>query len=154
MRKSDIIYRELPVEEIEAVRPLWDKLREHHEAISDNFRPTFRNITFDQRKRRLLVDGKRLKIIVAETAEAGEAVGYCIASLAEQKGEIDSLFVADLCRGMGIGAEFMTRALHWLKEHSANTIHIEVLAENQPALGFYAKFGFVPRTCVLQQRPE
>ncbi|HMM22260.1 MAG TPA: GNAT family N-acetyltransferase [Selenomonadales bacterium] len=154
MEDKGVIYRELPAEELEALRPLWDKLREHHEVISELFRPTFRTITFDQRKQRLLTGGKQLKIIVAETAEAGGAVGYCIASLDGRKGEIDSLFVAGEYRGRGIGAEFMARSLHWLREHSADAIHIEVLAENEPALGFYAKFGFVPRTCVLQQRPE
>lgn len=154
MKENSTVYRELLPQDIEVVRPLWEKQREYHAAISELFRPTFFSFTFDQRMRGLLVEGKRLQIILAETEDTQEAVGYCISALVAKQGEIASLFVDKQFRRRGIGGEFMNRALEWLKQNSAETIRIEVLANNDPALAFYSQFGFVPRTCVLQQPPR
>ncbi|MDQ8044136.1 MAG: GNAT family N-acetyltransferase [Solirubrobacteraceae bacterium] len=94
-------------------------------------------------------DDDRAFTIVAE--DGGEAVGFCSVSTESRDpdapdgtGEIAALYVDPERWGGGIGAALMTQAVADLREAGCAAATLWVLAENAPAIRFYARFGFAP----------
>lgn len=142
-----IKFRELSFSEIDIIKPLWEKLNEHHIQCSE-FRENFKQFTFAARKKRL--KDKQLKVLVAYHDKL--LIGYCISSIIEYEteGEIESIFIENEFRNQGIGREFMERSVNWFKEKGIGDIKIQVAAGNEDALDFYNKFGF--KTCTYKLR--
>lgn len=149
---NTIEYREICPSEIDLIKPLWEELIRHHMDISVNFKNSFKTRTFEDRKKYLLADSRRLKVLGAEDIYIKKTVGYCISSINGEEGKIDSLFVKDQYRGKNIGQELMNRSLDWLYQNEIENITIGVLYENERALQFYEKFNFVPMTYTLKKR--
>jgi len=143
-------YRTVGADEIDAVRPLWEKLRAYHAALLDE-KPPF---LFEPRKQGLLnkaVSGG-LRIELVSVNSSGVDVAYCISTVsADRYGEIDSIFVDERHRGRGIGSELLRRALVWLDDAGATTKVVTVANGNEGALALYRSFGFHPRKILLQQ---
>jgi ribosomal protein S18 acetylase RimI-like enzyme len=149
-----IDYKILPVEKIDLIEPLWKKLKNHHCERASVFKTNFESMTFAERKRRLLMRKKELKIFVVQKRSTSEIVGYCISSISEEgKGEIESIYIDEEYRRSGIGNEFMTRSLEWFDENKIIEIAIAVVLGNEEALPFYEKYGFAPRTYILKKKP-
>lgn len=85
-------------------------------------------------------------------AEQGEkAVGFCSVATESRDadrrpntGEIAALYVDPPRWGRGIGSALMAKALDELREAGCEVVTLWVLAENESALRFYARFGFSP----------
>lgn len=149
-----IEYRDLPSEEIDKIKPLWEKLKSHHYERATAFKTDFEKMTFAERKRKLCIGKKELKIIIAQEKNTSQIVGYCISSISEEDlGEVDSIFIDENFRRSGIGKEFMNRSLEWFNENKIKDIIISVALGNEEALPFYEKFGFSPRTYILKKKP-
>jgi GNAT superfamily N-acetyltransferase len=149
----EVEYGVLDPEQIDLIRPLWERLNAHHACISTNFSEELRARRFQDRKSQLLGDDKRLHILLVSPSGAKNPIAYCIASVTPSgEGEIDSMFVEEEYRGRGIGTNLMKRSLTWLDESSATTKSVVVLFENDEALNFYARFGFYPRNVNLIQK--
>ena len=144
---ADVTYLELGPESLELIRPLWEKLNDHHLVRSPDFRQHYEQMTFDVRKADLLKK-ERLRIILAILNRA--PVGYCVCTVAGDTGEVDSIFVEDAYRRSGIGEQLMYRALVWLKAAGPEKTIVAVAAGNEAATPFYESFGFMPRMTVLQ----
>ncbi|BCG60768.1 GNAT family N-acetyltransferase [Paenibacillus sp. URB8-2] len=150
-----IEYLETDQTSLELVKPLWERLRDHHASLSKYFSEHISRNTFEERSRDLFNKSKQgsLKIILAREAVTTELIGYCISSISEMKqGEIDSIFILDDFRGMGIGNALMKRTLDWFETNGIHNICLSVLFGNEPALKFYEKYGFYPRTYLLKNR--
>ncbi len=85
--------------------------------------------------------------LVAE--QRAKAVGFCsvatVSRDADQRpgtGEIAALYVDPSRWGNGIGSALMTKALEELAGAGCEVVTLWVLAENEVAVRFYAKFGF------------
>lgn len=144
-----IQFIEVSVTEIDLIKPLWEELRDHQSLKSIDFRDDLKNKTWEKRKKDLINENKRLKILLAKDIEY---IGYCIASITnESKGEIDSLFINSNYRERGIGSEFMNRTLKWFEESGITDIYVSVVVGNEEVLGFYNKFGFKPRSIYLKR---
>jgi GNAT superfamily N-acetyltransferase len=144
------IYRTIGPDGIDAVRPLWEKLRAYHAPLL-NERPPF---VFEPRKQQIL--GKaaagELRIELVNIASCAAEVAYCISTVsAEGCDEVDSIFVEEPFRGRGIGSELIHHALGWLESTGASTKVVKVAYANEEALIFYKRFGFHPPTILLQQ---
>jgi ribosomal protein S18 acetylase RimI-like enzyme len=147
-------YRAVGEDSLEAVRPLWEKLRAHHSLLLSRFtgeRPPF---DFGPRKQELLAKaatGKiRIELVSVDSAAAN--IAYCVSTVsAGGRGELDSMFVEERFRGRGIGSELIRRALAWLGSMGASSKVVTVAHANEEALAFYKRFGFHPRTILLQQ---
>lgn len=153
---AEVQYHELPAEEIERIRPLWEKLNEHHAEVSPHFAQDFRNNSFDIRVRRLMSERAHLKIWVAED-EGGELVGYAIGSMsggATTRGELDSLYVEQEYRGTKIGEVLARRILEWFEENEVHNVVIAVATGNEQVLRFYDRLGFAPRAYTLRKKPQ
>nr|WP_282433378.1 GNAT family N-acetyltransferase [Desulfosporosinus sp. FKA] len=84
--------------------------------------------------------------------EPEEPIGYCVTTIDNDIGEIESLFVDEAYRKMGLGTVLMERALNWLEQNSITKKRLNVAVGNEQVLNFYRRFGFHPRTIILEQR--
>lgn len=140
--------------DLDAVRPLWEKLKAYHSQLAWSFAGEVRHHTFERRKAELLAKAAngRLRLELVSTARAVTDIAYCISTVsADGGGELDSIFVEETFRGMGIGSELIRRALEWLESVGASSKVVTVAHGNEEALALYRRFGFHPRTIVLQQ---
>jgi Acetyltransferases len=143
---------------LDAVKPLWEELNLYHCSRSEHFKSHYRAMTFEKRKTAILkkiVAGGELRVDLAVDEATCKGVGYIISSVnAELAGEIESVYVDDAYRQMGVGGTLMQNALAWMDQKGAVEKIVEVSVGNEVAWGFYARFGFKPRKTVLKQIKE
>jgi ribosomal protein S18 acetylase RimI-like enzyme len=135
------------------VQPLWEKLNKHHETNSIYFTNRFRTFTFEARKSKFVNDKDlKIKIDLVKDKNKNSYIAYCISTVnKELTGEIDSLYVDEEYRKLGIGDKLMVRAISWLNDNKVKVKIIGVAAGNENVLEFYKKYGFFKRTIVLEQ---
>jgi GNAT superfamily N-acetyltransferase len=152
---TSIEYQVTDARNLDLIRPLWNQLNSHHQSRSRIFQRQFRERTFDDRRayfERIAAAGS-LRLDLAFDPGMERYVGYCVSSLsAEKEGEIESIFVEAGYREQGVGSTLMTLALSWLDRHGSVRNRVSVGEGNEEAFGFNGKFGFSPRTTVLEQR--
>ncbi|MBI4267264.1 MAG: GNAT family N-acetyltransferase, partial [Chloroflexi bacterium] len=68
------------------------------------------------------------------------------------KGCLESIFVESDYRGNDIGDTLMAKAIEWMNSKKVQTITLDVGVGNEEVLSFYSRYGFYPRTIVLQQK--
>ena len=135
-------------DEMSTIKVLWEGLNAHHHLRSTNFKHFYETFTFEKRIESLK---KRDRLITYVAYDKGESIGYCIASVDDLAGEIDSIYIQAQYRRTGIGTELITRALQWLENQDCETIRIGIAQGNEVALDFYRKFGFSERMVVMQK---
>jgi ribosomal protein S18 acetylase RimI-like enzyme len=150
----EFLYRIVDESGFDAVGPLWEKLRAYHAQLPWRFAAEMHGSPFEPRKQELLakaVSGK-LRIELVSTGSEMADVAYCVSTVsADGRGEVDSLFVEEGFRGCGIGSELVRCALAWLESAGATSKLVTVAHGNAEALALYERFGFYPRSVVLQQ---
>ena len=72
-----------------------------------------------------------------------EPIGFIVASLKGQAIHIHRLAIKDLYRGQGHGAELLREVAGIGNERSLSTLTLKVSKENEQALGFYQRLGFL-----------
>jgi len=140
---------ELDRSRLPEIEALWKELNAHHAQRSSNFKQYFDTLTFQDRLKQLLYK-ENLSLLVS--SDAGVYVGYCIATVERNKGEVDSIYVRASHRGQRIGHELMSRAMEWLRTKECTEIVIYVAEGNEQALSFYEKYGFSRRFTVMGKR--
>lgn len=151
----NISYIEINNNQIGIIKPLWNKLRDHHHELSTHFPEKYKITKFEERKDEILEKSKNgeLKIDIAKNEDKNEYIGYCISSISEDNvGEIDSIFLDENYRSSGIGNTLMSRALNWMDEKGVKSKKIVVAVGNEELLSFYEKFDFLPRHIILEQK--
>lgn len=150
-------YRTTDIAGIEVIRPLWNRICEHHRVRARMFRAFFETTTFDDRKAHFVrcAEAGDLRVDLACDPATGQCVAYCVTSLsAERTGELESLYVDEAYRSQGVGTALVRRALMWLDENGSVENRVSVADGNEEAFPFYRKFGFYPRRTVLEQVRE
>ncbi len=138
---------DIAAEQIDVIEPLWRELNALHLEKSYCFKEYFTNFTFRERcEKWLAMDA--LKIIAA--GKNGGLVGYCVASIYNGAGEIDSIYLQPEVRGASLGKELMEAALSWLAGQGCTRIGISVVEGNEEVIPFYEKFGFKVKSRVLE----
>lgn len=148
-------YKEIPVEEIDLIRTLWEDLNSHHGKLSPHFPDYYEEMNFEKRKKNLLgkSDDTKFKIDLVIESDSRKKIGYCISSVNnEGEGEIDSLFIQTEYRHCGIGDNLMQRALEWLNSYNAGPLKIQVASGNEEVFKFYEKYNFYPKYTMLFER--
>lgn len=147
-------YRVIGQNRIDVIQPLWEKLRAHHSPLLEGYPGAMPPFNFAPRKQELLTKAAPGKIrIELVTAPETPDIAYCVSTVSKDGcGEIDSMFVEKAFRGRGIGSELVRRALAWLDGAGATSKLVTVAHANEEALAFYKRFGFQPKTILLQQR--
>jgi ribosomal protein S18 acetylase RimI-like enzyme len=107
-----------------------------------NFKEYYCGMSLEKRKTNLLKKAARgeMRVDLAVDEAAGQKVAYCVSSLNEEKtGEIESIFVNDTYKGLGIGDSLMKKALSWMDQKGAMAKIVEVGTGNEQAFNFYAR---------------
>jgi len=91
---------------------------------------------------RSLISQKRAQVLVAEDGELG-VVGYAVVWWVMDQGELANLAVTEGLRGKGIGSALLDRVLDDARDHSVETLFLEVRMSNDPAFRLYLSRGFV-----------
>ena len=69
----------------------------------------------------------------------------------EKIGTVESIFISEKYRGLGIGDSLMCKALVWMDGNGASEKVLEVTVGNEQVYGFYRRYGFLPRQTLLKQ---
>jgi ribosomal protein S18 acetylase RimI-like enzyme len=140
--------------ELDSVKDLWEKLNLHHQSRSKYFFQNYENIVFEDRKEELIKKSGKgvLRIDLAVDSNSELVIGYCISSILNGKGEIDSIYVEEKFRSMGIGDNLMKSSLRWMDEEGVETREVQLLAGNDDAIQFYSHYGFHPKHILLKQK--
>ena len=139
---------------LDRIRVMWEALNLYHCQRSAHFKEHYLGMTFKKRKANLLKKAAcgRINVNIAIDRTTEKEVGYVVSSLnSELTGEIDSIYVDEAYRGMGIGDRLMKNTLSWMDQNSAEEKIVEVSIGNEQAWKFYGHYGFLPRKTVLKQ---
>ena len=149
-----ISYIKLDNDQIDSIRPLWEKLRDHHRELSPYFPERYVELTFSERKEDLLEKAENGVLIIdaAYDETSKQFIGYCISSISEENiGEVDSIYLNEKYRSSGIGDALMKRSLDWMDQNGVETKRIMVAAGNENTLAFYSRYKFFPKHIILEQ---
>ena len=149
-----ISYIKLDNDQIDSIRPLWEKLRDHHRELSPYFPERYVELTFQERKEDLLEKAENGVLIIdaAYDKTSKQFIGYCISSISDEKiGEVDSIYLDEKYRSSGIGDALMKRSLDWMDQNGVETKRIMVAAGNENTLAFYSRYKFFPKHIILEQ---
>ena len=153
---NKIVYLERDKTGLDIIKPLWQKLKEHHRVRSTHFKEQFTKTSWSMRRQQILDKAHNGAMLVhlAQDNGTGKLIGYCVTSIDDKKvGEIETIFIEAEYRRAGVGITFMKRALAWMDAKSVTRKVIAVAAGNEEAFDFYARFNFYPRVSILMQ-PE
>ena len=149
-----IIYRSGDESLLADIQALWEALNQHHRDAAVNFKSHYENFIFEMRKKNLLLKAKngQMRIEIAVDQGTAQNVGYCI-SRVEFSGdaEMESLYVLETYRGLGLGEKLLSNAIAWMDEMGSHTKTMSVAVGNEKAFSFYERFGFYPRKTMLEQ---
>ena len=138
---------ELDRNNINDIKFLWNELNSYHYEVSTHFKKYFEIFTFEKRIQEL-IKKEKLKIFVVEFE--GQYIGYCIVTVNNGQGEVDSIYIQAEYRNNKLGEQLMRKTLEWFKAHQCNEIRIKVAEGNESVLEFYRKYGFFERFVVIQ----
>jgi diamine N-acetyltransferase len=150
-----VAFRTTGINEIELIRPLWERLNEYHHTKASFFKGYYERMTFEDRRSYFckLHESGQLQLDLASDTVTRKYIGYCVSSVSlEKTGEVESLFVDAAYRSAGIGTALVTRGLAWMDSLGTVRKRVSVGDGNESAWAFYRKFGFYPRMTVLEQR--
>ena len=141
--------RKIDKKDISLIKPMWQELNQHHWEQSNNFKTHFSSFTFEERHKQI-AQKDLFAVFIAENKCS--LIGYCIASIDGNTGEIDSLFVNPLHRTKNIGERMMLEAETWLRSKGVEKIRICVTEGNESVFHFYHKQGYAKRFTVLEKK--
>jgi ribosomal protein S18 acetylase RimI-like enzyme len=133
---------------------MWEELNRYHCDRSQHFKEHYLAMTWQKRKYTLLKKtvGGAMQVEIAVEETSGRKVGYIVSTVNSEKiGEVESIYVNENYRGMGIGDQLMRDALDWMGQTGAISKQVEVSVGNEVAWGFYGGYGFLPRKTLLKQ---
>jgi diamine N-acetyltransferase len=139
---------------LDQIKELWEGLNRCMGDRSLYFKQHFTAMTWVKRESELLekAAGGQILVDIAFDDQADVAVGYLVSSVNSEKvGCVESIFVSEAYRGLGIGELLMQKALEWMDENGAAEKILEVTVGNEQVYGFYGRFGFLPRQTLLKQ---
>lgn len=140
-------------DKINCIHNLWEKLNELHYEDSVYFEDHYASFTFEERKQAMLAhDDSNLKITVVK--DGPRFLGYCVSSVSEENGEIESLYLEDELRGRGIGRRLVTAHGDWMKGRGCARIRAAVSFGHDSATEFYHAMGFYERLVYFELRDE
>lgn len=148
---KDIIYTRTGLKGLDMIAPLWVKLNEYYKEHALKFSDHYTQMTWEKRKPGLVEKGEKGNILVDIAKDKDTTTGYCVSTVVEGTGEVESIFIEKEYRRHGIGDDFMKRALTWMDAQNVTRKTVSVAAGNEEVFDFYKRFGFYPRATILMQ---
>lgn len=149
----DICIIRKDISEIGLIKPLWEQLNSVHIEKSIYFKNKYEKFTFDDRIESIYKKAQNGIIMfdMILDREIEQYVGYCLSSIEDHSGEIDSIFIEESYRKHKLGHNLMKNALEWFESNSIKDIKINVVYANDEALSFYEKYGFCIGNYILKR---
>ena len=135
---------------LDEIKELWEELNQLHIEKSVDFKNHYKAFTFAARKESIVRHIENGALLVAIAYCNNLKIGYCISSVVDGIGEIDSIFVKTGYRKSDVGHKLMEMSLDWIKTNAAKKIVVKVSVGNEEVFGFYSKYGFAPSLTELQ----
>ena len=145
------------IEDIDLIKPLWEKLNQLHAELSPHFKNRFQNMSWNKRKNTLLEKSKDIFWEYVIDKSNNNIVGYCVSSIEKndnKTGEIDSIYIDETYRKSGIGKQLIKNAVLWLNSNNIEIQKLSVGVGNEQVLDFYSQFDFYPVHIVLQRKKK
>lgn len=142
------------LEFLDMLEPLWKQLRSHHGSVAKYFAKKLMERSYAERTNDFMIKAPnhKFKVDVLVIGPNKRPIGFCISSVSDTGiGEIESLFVEENFRGLNLGDELMKNALKWMDDAGVSKKRISVVVGNDNVLTFYEKYGFKPRSYILEQ---
>jgi len=138
--------------DLDLIQTLWEKLNKLHTELSPNFKERHKKMTWEDRKQNILKYAQELFLCYVEGINLKRIIGYCITTIdCESVGEIDSAYIDDKYRKLGIGKKLISEFINWVNKKEVKTQKIMVADGNENVLEYYSKFGFFPIHIILQK---
>jgi ribosomal protein S18 acetylase RimI-like enzyme len=141
----------IELSQISRIKNLWERLNKVHLEDSTYFKDHYANLSFDERCENFSTKSSN-EIQIDLLADNDKTVGYCISTINNNIGEIDSLFIADKYRKSGYGKRLVERCMDCFGLNNCEKIQVSVAEGHESVFGFYEQFGFYPRLTYLMQR--
>jgi diamine N-acetyltransferase len=151
---ADYTIRTITKADLYLIRDLWDKLRKIHLKDSHFFKEHFRTFTWEKRSDKFIKTAEEDIFIQLVENDKVEKIGYCVATVDNGTGEIDSIYLEEEYRKHGIGAQLLNNGVACLKEKGCETIVLGVAEGHEAVFEFYEKYGFYPRKTILQLKSK
>ena len=145
---------EKDISEIDLIKPLWEQLNTLHNDKSVFFKSEYENFTFENRLESIYKKAQEgiIKVDLLLDKKTGNHIGYCLSSIRDNLGEIESIFIEKEYRKLKLGDKLMKNTLDWFKSYSIKNIQINVAYANDEALPFYERYGFRVRGYILKRK--
>ena len=150
-KEIDLVCGDLGI--LDDIKDLWEELNLLHLEKSRDFKHYYKDFTFDSRKAALVDYANRGELFIVIAYHKSTKIGYCIASVVDRIGEIDSIYIRPDYRKDHVGKMLMDTSLQWINSCDVNKVIVKVSVGNEEVFGFYSKYGFVPRLTELQLKP-
>lgn len=146
----DLHIREIDLSQLYLIKELWEKLNQLHKEDSRFFKERYAAFTFEKRCEKFLsMNNQDIKVDIIELNQT-TVIGYCISSISNNIGEIESLFIEQDYRHMGYGKVLVCHAVEWLKNRKCSKLQVSVAEGHESVFDFYMKQGFYPRLTYLE----
>jgi ribosomal protein S18 acetylase RimI-like enzyme len=145
---------EKDITEIEIIKPLWEKLNLIHLDKSVYFKSKYESFTFDKRMESIYKKAQKgiIKLALLLDNDKRVYIGYCLSSIEEDLGEVESIFIEKQYRKLGLGDKLMNNTLDWFESKGIKNIQINVVYANDGALPFYERHGFYIGNYILKKK--
>lgn len=140
--------KQLNEQQVGAVRHCLERLAAYHNSISSPFAGIYPTLSIDGTLAHMAEQLRAGDGLLCAVYEENRVVGCMYASVQEQVGTLECLYLDESMRGKGYGDMLMQEALGFFRRHKVSIADIRVL-EGNPAQAFYKKYGFMPRTRIL-----
>lgn len=143
------------VSDLDLISTLWEKLNCLHGELAPDFKMRFKEMNWSRRKQNLIEKSGEIMLEYVLNNKNKIIIGYCISTIDKENpetGEIDSIFIEEDYRKLGIGRKLICNAIEWLNTHNVKTQKLLVAAGNEKVIDFYRQFGFSPLHIVLQRK--
>ncbi|MBU3113056.1 GNAT family N-acetyltransferase [Clostridium lacusfryxellense] len=135
---------EKDIKELELIKPLWEQLNSVHIDKSIYFKNKYEQFTFGKRMEAVYEKSKKgiIKIAMLLDIDNENYIGYCLSSIEDNLGSIESIYIESNYRKFRLGDKLMKNALNWFESNKTADITINVVYSNDEVLLFYECYGF------------
>lgn len=138
---------------LDEIKLLWEATNREHHKKSIDFKELYEKNTYNIRKSEFLKISQNGEIFIAIAQnKLHQNIGYCVSSIVNKVGMIESIYIMEDYRKRGIANELMLISLDWIKKHNPEKVSLTVAVGNEEVLSFYKKFGFYPRLIEMEQK--
>jgi len=147
----DYIIADIPKDQIIKIKHLWENLNAIHLMDSVYFKDYYKSFSFEKRIESFMQE-KDENIKISAITKENAIYGYCISTIHDTKGEIESSYISEEIQKKGYGKRLVKLHTEWMKQNNCEKIVVAVSYGHNSVLDFYHKVGFYERLIELEYK--